>query len=121
MKKARIRDVNKLYRAVAERLAENARDYVPETGHFKKYTVSGHLTGDAVRGILGIDESFKSDSSRCVSLGVYCDGDDRMVSNFLFTGTKQKILEWLKSPEGQQVIVDAYIHLEEKLIRMLED
>ena len=42
-----------------------------------------------------------------------------MVSNFLFTGTKQEVLEWLKSPEGQQEIVDAYIRLEEKLVDLL--
>ena len=36
MEEARIKYVNKLYRAVAERLAEKAQDNVPETGHFKK-------------------------------------------------------------------------------------
>lgn len=119
MEQARIEVVNKLYRAVAERLAEKAQDNVPETGHFQKYTIAGHLTGDNVRGILGIEKAYQSDSARCVSLGVYCDGDDRMVSNFLFTGTKQEVLEWLESPEGQQEVVDAYIRLEEKLVHLL--
>ena len=115
MEQARIKDVNKLYRAVAKRLAEKAKDNVPETGRLKKYTIAGHFTGENIHGILGIEEANRLDSTQCVSLGVYCDGDDRMVSNFLFTGTKQEVLEWLKSSEGQQEIVDAYIHLEEKL------
>ena len=119
MEQARMKDVNKLYPAVAERLAERAQDNIPETGRFKKYTVAGHFTGEDIHGILGIEEAYQSDSSRCVSLGVYCDGDSRMVSNFLFTGTKQEVLEWLKSPVGQQEIVDAYMHLEDKLLRML--
>ena len=119
MEQTRIKDVNKLYRAVAEHLAEKAMDHVPETGRFKKYTIAGHFTGEDIRGILGIEVASRSDSARCVSLGVCCDGDDRMVSNFLFTGTKQAVLEWLKSPAGQQEIVDAYIHLEEKLIHLL--
>lgn len=119
MEQARIQIVNKLYRAVAERLAEKAQDNIPETGRFKKYTISGHFTGEDIRGILGVEGTHQSDSARCVSLGVYCDGDDRMVSNFLFTGTKQEVLQWLKSPKGQQEIVDAYIHLEEKLIHLL--
>lgn len=119
MEQARMKDVNKLYRAVAERLAEKAQDNVPETGRFKKYTIAGHFTGEDIRGILGVEEAYQSDSARCVSLGVYCDGDSRMVSNFLFTGTKQEVLEWLKSPEGQQEIVDAYMRLEEKLFHLL--
>lgn len=119
MEQARIKDVNKLYRAVAERLAEKAQDNVPETGRFKKYTIAGHFTGENIRGILGVEEAYQSDSARCVSLGVCCDGDDRMVSNFLFTGTKQEVLEWLESPKGQQVIVDTYIRLEEKLVHLL--
>lgn len=119
MEQARMKDVNKLYPAVAERLAEKAQDHVPESGRFQKYTIAGHFTGENIRGILGIEEGYQSDSSRCVSLGVCCYGDDRMVSNFLFTGTKQEVLEWLKSPEGQQEIVNAYIHLEDKLIRLL--
>ena len=119
MEEARMKDVKKLYRAVAEHLAEKAQDNVPETGRFKKYTIAGHFTGENIRGILGIEEGYQSDSARCVSLGVCCDGDDRMVSNFLFTGTKQEILEWLGSPEGQQEIADAYIHLEDKLLHML--
>ena len=118
MEQARMKDVNKLYRAVAERLAEKAQDNVPGTGRFKKYTIAGHFTGENIRGILGIEEAYQSDSARCVSLGVCCDGDDRMVSNFLFTGTKQEVLEWLKSPEGQQEIVDTYIHLEDKLFHL---
>ena len=35
MEQARMKDVNKLYRAVAERLAEKAQDNVPETGRLK--------------------------------------------------------------------------------------
>jgi len=44
--------------------------------------------------------------------------DEAMVSNFLFTGTKQEVLEWLESQDGQQQVVDAYMHLEEKLIHL---
>lgn len=120
MEQARMESVNKLYPAVAERLAERAQDHVPETGRFKKYTIAGQFTGENIHGILGIEEAYQSDSSRCVSLGVYCDGDGRVLSNFLFTGTKQEVMEWLKSPEGQQEIVDAYIRLEDKLVRMLK-
>lgn len=119
MEQARIESVNKLYRAVAGRVAEKAPDYVPETGHFKKYTFAAHFTGENIRSLLTIEEGHQSKSDRCVSLGVYCDGDGRMVSNFLFTGTKQEVFAWLKSPAGQQEIVDAYIRLEDKLIRLL--
>lgn len=50
--------------------------------------------------------------------GVHWLNDDRMVSNFLFTGTKQEVLEWLESQDGQQQVVDAYIRLQEKLIHL---
>lgn len=118
MEQERKQMLNDLYRAVAERLAKNAQDSVPETGRFHKYTIAGHIKGDDIRGILGIEEGYKSDSDRCVSLGVHWLNDDRMVSNFLFTGTKQEVLEWLESQDGQQQVVDAYIRLEEKLIHL---
>lgn len=118
MERTRNQTLNELYQAVAEHLAKEARNHVPETGRFQKYTVEGHIKGEKIRGILGIEEGYKSDSDRCVSLGVHWDDDDRLLSNFLFTGTKQEVLEWLESQDGQRQIMNAYMHLEEKLIRL---
>lgn len=53
MEQERKQMLNDLYRAVAERLAKNAQDSVPETGRFQKYTIAGHIKGDDIRGILG--------------------------------------------------------------------
>ena len=116
MEQARADVLHRLYSLIADDMAKKAQLHVPETETFRKYTIQGHLTGDDIYGLLGVEEADHAGSARCVSMSVFCKGDDRVLTNFLFTGTKQEVLEWLKSADGQREIVDAYIQLEEKLV-----
>lgn len=115
MKLTREQQLNKLYQAVAELLVEKAKVSLPEAGSFRKITVGGNVKGEICHSILGIEESYSSQTERYVTLGVYREGEDRVVSNYLFKGTKQEVLEWLESPEGLTQIIEAYEHLEEKV------
>lgn len=106
--------LNTLYQAVAEYLLKTAQDRVPETGAFQKVSVRGRYEGTDCRGILSIEASYRSDAERYVTLGVYREGCDKQVSNYLFHGTRQEVFAWLASPEGLAQIVEAYQHLEAK-------
>ena len=112
MKLTREEQLNKLFQAVAELLVKNAKEGVPEIGSFRKLTVRGGIKGMEYEGILGIEQSYRVENERRVTLGVHGKGDDRLVSNYLFKGTKEDVMAWLESPEGLEQIIEAYEHLE---------
>lgn len=104
----------KLFEAVAELLVKKARELVPETGSFQKVCIEGHYSGTDCHSYLSIENSHRSETERQVTLGVFREGYDKLVSNYLYTGTRQEVLSWLESREGLKQIIKAYEHLEEK-------
>lgn len=114
-KLTREEQLNKLFQTVAELLVKNAKEGVPETGSFQKLTVGGKIKGADYESILGIEQSYQAENERRVTLGMHRTGDDRLVSNDLFKGTKEEVLAWLESPEGLEQIIEAYKHLEARV------
>ena len=115
MKLTREEQLNKLFRTVAELLVKNAKEGVPETGSFQKLTVGGKIKGADYESILGIEQSYQAKNERRVTLGMHRTGDDRLVSNDLFKGTKEEVLAWLERPESLEQIIEAYKHLEARV------
>ena len=103
-----------LFQKVAEVLTEHAHPRVPERGSFRKAAVDAEIREEGWVATLGIEESYLSETERRVRLGVHNTGDDRLVSHYLFKGTKQEILTWLNSPEGLAQIIESCDHLIEK-------
>lgn len=104
-----------LFQKVAEVLTEHAKARVPETGSFRKVAVDAEIGDEDWESTLGIEESYLSEIERRVTLGVHKKDSDRLVSNYLFKGTKQEVLTWLGSPEGLAQIIEACDHLGEKV------
>ena len=102
-----------LFAAVTEHLSDSVRDRVPETGSFRKVSVGGHCKGSLYRSVLSVEESYKCETLRWVTLGVYREGEDRVISNYLFKGTRQEVLGWLEDPANLSVLAEACAHLEE--------
>lgn len=115
MKLTREEQLNKLFRTVADLLVKNAKEGVPESGSFQKLTVGGKIKGADYESILGIEQSYQAKNERRVTLGMHRTGDDRLVSNDLFKGTKEEVLAWLESPEGLEQIIEAFKHLEARV------
>ena len=106
--------LNILYETVMKQLVQAAREEMPETGTFRRITVVGYCKGSPLRSILGIEESYSSETQRYITFGMYREGEDRITSNYLFKGTKQEVLAWLETPENREQVIDAYEHLEDK-------
>lgn len=107
--------MHKLFGAVTELLAKNIEAHIPGTGSFRTVDVGGHVKGSQYHSSLRVEESYRSETERRVALGVYRDDDDRLVSNYLFHGTKQEVINWLSSPQALEEIIAAYEHLEKKV------
>lgn len=103
--------MRQLFQKVAEVLVEHAQARVPETGSFRKVGVDAEIRDEDWECTLGIEESYLSDTERRVTLGVHQKNSDRLVSNYLFRGTKQEVLNWLASPEALPQIIEACDHL----------
>lgn len=103
--------MNQLFQKVAEVLTEHAQAKVPETGSFRKVAVDAEIGDEDWESTLGIEESYLSETERRVTLGVHKKDSDRLVSNYLFKGSKQEVLTWLESPEGLTQIIEACDHL----------
>lgn len=105
-----------LFQFLAELLAKKAEAGIPESGSFQKTMVRGTIKGTECHSLLGVEASCQSATERCVSIGVYREGNDELVSNLLFCGTGQEMCAWLQNPEGLERIVEAYGRLEERLL-----
>ena len=82
-------------------LMQRIEKEVPENGKFKKLSVSFDIpdTQNKAQFIVEADGKDFKDQRR-VSIGVHHKNSDRVISNYMFKGTKQEVLAYLNNPEN---------------------
>ena len=99
---------------VVEVEAENVKNKVPETGQFPKVFVTYEHPDKKLKGMLSVKADGREDAIRRVSAGMFVKGEDRVVSNYVFKGTKAEVLSWL-TKEQVPDLIEIYEHLKEKV------
>ena len=108
------KDKKLLVSKAMEVVADLTREKVPEDGIFQSISVIFDYPSTPVTGRLMVEKSYQQTNSRRITAGMYRKGDDRLVSNYLYVGTKQEILAWLSAQENISHLIDTYEHLAEK-------
>lgn len=99
---------------VIEILIQNVQERVPQTGPFRKVAVTYCHPDSELRGILAVEEHYESPEARMVSAGMFQEGDDRLIQNFLFHGTKENLLAWLQEEKRIPELIEIYDRLSRK-------
>lgn len=109
------RAMNVLVTTCKEELHKSAERKVPENGIFGKVSIAFGIPKSDNKGLFYITHSAENPKDqRVLSVGVHHKNSDRMTSNILLTGTKKEILEYLKSEENTQALIDTVNHLSDK-------
>jgi len=88
---------------------------VPENGKFIRVYVNFDIPGTPNEGILAITHDDKNPKDmRVLSLGVHHKNSDRMISNFLKTGTKKEISDLLKDRDNFSRLIEMTNHLSDR-------
>ena len=107
--------MNVLMTSCKEGLFNAAELKVPENGIFGKVSVAFVIPESTNKGLFYITHSAENPKDqRVLSVGVHHKNSDRMTSNILLKGTKAEILEYLKSEENTQTLIDTVNHLSDK-------
>lgn len=90
-------------------LVQRAEKEVPENGKFRKIFVAFDIPETTNEALITIEADAKDyKNQRRVSIGVHHQNSDRVISNYMFKGTKQEIIEYLKDnnnfPEFTQIV-----------------
>ena len=100
-------DMTLLMNGCKEFLHKEAERKVPENGIFGKVSVEFVIPDSSNEGLFYINHSAENPKDqRVLSVGVHHKNSDRMVSNIVASGTKKEILEYIKSQENTQELVD---------------
>lgn len=96
-------------------LSDIAQREVPENGKFMRVYVDFEIPETMNKGIFTIEHDEKDPNKlRTLSLGVHHQNRDKLFSNYLLTGTKQEILDYLKDSANQDKLIETVNHLSEK-------
>lgn len=98
---------------LVEVLAADVQNKVPETGSFQKVFVTYEHPDKKMKGILTVEADAREEDIRRVSAGMFIKGEDKMVSNYVFKGTKAEVLSWL-TEEQVPDLIETYKHLKVK-------
>lgn len=101
-----------VYQKAAECMIKEIEEKMPENGSFQKIFVTECYDKSDLRGMLCAETSYQGENIRKIFVGAFREGDDRLVKNYLFTGTKQEILAWLTQPESVKEMIKCYRNLE---------
>lgn len=112
-------DVEKLSdfnKKALEKIVESAQYQVPENGKCAPYIfhLNDSYAQNRIRYAIEYDPNEPKDQ-RVFSVGVSKMYSDKMAQEFVFSGTKKEILEYLKSPEVQDEIYETIIRLSNKV------
>jgi len=108
------KDMMILISKAAEFLADVVQTRIPETGVFQTVSVIFDYPGEPFGGRLAVEKSYEALDSRRITAGIHRKNDDRLVSNYLFTGTKAEVLDWLRSAENLPGLIDTFEHLKDR-------
>lgn len=86
---------------------------LPEQGRFEPHSVSMTYPGTACKGFLIYENVLTDSSQRCrwLRTSMCRQGSDRMVSHYLFKGSKAECLAWLGEPGNQEALKKDYAAL----------
>lgn len=100
-----------LFKSMMEMLARSVRQKMPETGPYRKLFVTGTYDKSGLQCMVSAEPSHRGADQRVVSVGAF--RGDRVVSNYMFTGTNAQVCTWLEDPEHIRETALAYEKLEE--------
>ena len=100
-------------------LAERIEKEVPDKGIFMSISVSFDYPGTACLAHLRLEPSARGDGTeRCLRSYMGERGSDRVVSHYIYTATKDKILAWLKDRKNEAELRRSYEQLRQGVDRM---
>ena len=104
---------NILFTAVLNHVKEQARTKLPEKGIFGKFGIGFILPEDTYHGFLQIEYG-QSPEKRVADIGVYEEGSDRVVRNFLFFDSSRAVQDWLEAETSVEELKKIAQHLRQK-------
>jgi len=97
-------------------LAERTEKEVPAAGRFMAISVSFDYPGTNYQAILRVEPSARGDGTeRCLRSYMRENGSDKAVSHYLYTGSKEKILAWLKDKQSEKELRESYAQLKQSV------
>ena len=99
--------IGELTDKLCEILHERAELEVPRNGKFSQISVSYTIPDTQNKAKVAISsDPINPSNLRRVSVSSYRIGSDRMVSTYIFKGTKQEVLNYILTPQCQSQIVE---------------
>ena len=107
--------MNTLMSKCKELLVEKGERQIPENGKFLKFSIGFEIPNSDNMGMFVVDyDPDEPKDKRILSVGVHHKNSDRLTSNIIAIGTKKEILEYLKTDNNTQSLVDIVDNLSEK-------
>ena len=107
--------MNTLMTKCKEELSSISELQLPENGKFLRLSLGFEIPQSDNMGMFIVDyDPDEPRNKRILSVGVHHKNSDRMVSNIVVNGTKKEILEYIKSQENTQELVDLVDELSKK-------
>lgn len=89
---------------------------VPENGKFAKLSVSWDVPDTLNKAMLTIEaDALNPKDSRRLAVGSYRKGSDNIRLGYLLKGTKKEILEYIKSPESKEKLIETAYQLSDSV------
>ena len=96
-------------------LLDMAEREVPENGSFKKVRVIFELPHTNNEGMIIIEPDEKDiKTGRYITTAAKHQHADRLISNYMFKGTKNDVMEYLKVPENRAKVIESINTLSDK-------
>lgn len=100
-------------------LAERVEKEVPASGRFMPISVSFDYPGTAYSAYLRLEPSALGDGTeRCLRSYMGEKGSDKVISHYMYAGTKDKVLAWLKDKKNEKDLRQSYEELKQGADRM---
>lgn len=107
--------LNKIVTTSNGMLASAAEKQVPENGKFKPITIEYKIpdTVNMAKITIECDEN-EPKATRRLSVGVHHQNADRLISNYVFKGDKNQVIEYLNNADNAPDFVNTIKELSEK-------
>ncbi len=108
--------INELTNKLRDILSQRAEREVPQNGKFSPVSVSFTVPDTQNKAKVAIEPDFiNPKNSRRLSVASYRIGSDRLISSYIFKGTKQEIIDYLHNSESQDRIIKIIKHLSDSV------
>ena len=108
--------IGELTDKLCEILYERAELEVPKNGKFSQVSVSYTIPDTQNKAKVAIiSDPINPSNLRRVSVNSFRIGSDRMISTYIFKGTKQEVLDYISSPECKSQIIETALKLSDSV------